>query len=320
MDFPRAVERRVEVTYRTAPAVRPHDDAKGLTPEVAGRVAWRSNGYLLWTGTPWAGNIGKATVRIHYSDGLPKPLVRSLRPPWHHWRAAPPPSPWTYDEKTRTDTAVFEDFEPKYGFDVEFGYKAVTVAGEIDLLVAALRGGADFGSGHYGLQRLALMIEGAKEGMAEADRTEKLMYVYGRYAESLDREVAVLESRARQVLGPLMSYGPAEGLYSADGFAVRALKALVAHHDKAGRKGEALAEAGRLDRLLSAAAGYWQARAEVNDKAAAEKNAKGDARAAENARRCAAESREKLQAVQAEQTALAAYLKGNGKPLAAGAK
>jgi hypothetical protein len=322
MDFPKGVERKVTVKYWVAPTVQPESFGdKNIPQDLRDKTAYRVTGYLLHTGSLWSGPIGRAVVRIHYSNAFPKTLVRGLNPPWRHYRdKSPVVSPWKYDEKARTDTLVLTDVKPTWQNDIEIGYKTSTIAEEIDAQVRALKDGVPFGP--YDVQRLAFQIEseGAK-AVPEADRRSKLLYVYDRLTADIESNLESarrrLESwqRMEKDSGPLVSYAEEHQLYAPDCLKQRALRALLDQHRSAGDAAKARAVAERYDKVLADAEAYWKSKAEKLEKVAVDPQPapKHNPHYRTNAQKQAAECREKLAAAQKERLALAPVLKGNGK-------
>jgi hypothetical protein len=162
--FPARREVQVKVSYWVKPSVRPA--LHGRSPEdLKAKLAHCLTGYVLRTGAAWAGGINKATVRIHYSDALPRGNVEYLYPPWPKTKAA---GAWQYDEKTAVGTLVLDDFEPSAQSDVQLVFKAHSAGEELGVLMGALRAGVlDI----YGRRYLdELLGKGAAAlGLAEAD-------------------------------------------------------------------------------------------------------------------------------------------------------
>jgi hypothetical protein len=318
MDFPKGVERKVTVKYWVAPTTQPNV-GENMPEDLRNKVASRVTGYLLHTGSLWSGPIGRAVVRIHYSDAFPKTLVRSLKPPWRNWKDKSPfVSPWKYDEKARTDTLVLTDVKPTWQNDVEITYKLVPVSAEIELLVKALKAGAPLGS--WEIERLAAMLEGDEgKQVAEADRRAKLICVYDRLTTGIEREVDETRQRTevlrRMMPEPFVSFPEEHQLYAVDCLNQRALRALIAHARQSGDAAKAREVAARYDKVLAAAAAYWKTKAEDMDKVAADTKPapKHNPNIRESAKKEAAECRVKLAAAQKERLALAPALKGNGK-------
>jgi hypothetical protein len=107
--------------------------------------------YTLQTGAAWAGTIGKAVIRIHYSDEVKKELTgidtiryatrtrgKRLRPR-RTVRAAARPDAWVYDPATQTDSLTLRDFEPTPGSDIGFCFRRCTPQREAEMLTALLR-------------------------------------------------------------------------------------------------------------------------------------------------------------------------------------
>lgn len=136
MTFPRGVEREVIVKYAVETGrVYPKLHIDKLPPNLKDLIWQRQSGYVLRTGTAWAGPIGRAVIRLHYNDECRKELVTALRPK----------KGWNYDTKTNTDTLTLNDFEPGGNefraaeeWDIRYEWRALTPAQEMDALYAAL--------------------------------------------------------------------------------------------------------------------------------------------------------------------------------------
>ena len=105
MTFEKNQERTVKVSYWVAMAKQPPGQMGRLMmlpQDVGDKVAVCNSGYVLRTGAAWQGNIGKATIRLHYGQQVKKSLMVSMTPK----------DGWTYDEKSDIDTLVGESFKP----------------------------------------------------------------------------------------------------------------------------------------------------------------------------------------------------------------
>ncbi|MFH1226314.1 MAG: hypothetical protein V1701_00245 [Planctomycetota bacterium] len=102
---------------------------KNLTPELKAKLWPYRSGYVLRTGADWAGNIGKAIIRLHYNDAVKKPLATLLS---HKDK-------WQYDEKTDIDTLTLIDFKPNRSSDIEYSYKLCTASEEAKILAEAIK-------------------------------------------------------------------------------------------------------------------------------------------------------------------------------------
>lgn len=320
MDFPRGVERKVTVRYWVAPTPSHFAPDPGYPAEIRAKLAILTTGYILHTGSLWSGPIGRAVVRIHYSDAFPRTLVRRLSPPWRNWRQKEaPPSPWTYDEKTRTDTLVFTDLKPTWQHDIEIDYKKITLAEEINLMVEVMKGGVT--PPPWEVESLATLVIENKAGLAAADRLAHGLYILGRITDGIEREI---ESARQGIdLGKLsrprvVGSGEDHSLFSADSLRQRALRTLIALYQESGDTSKALETAARYDRVLAAAGEFWASKAASFDRAAAEPPTKENSERREYAVRMATECRAQTVSLQKERQALAPLLAGNGKPTATG--
>ncbi len=137
MSFPRGAEREIVVKYAVETGrVFPQLHVDKLPPDLKDQIWQRQSGYVLRTGTAWAGNIGRAVIRLHYSEECRKELVTRLLPK----------KGWTYDTKTNTDTLILTEFEPggtrdfpaAEEWDIRYEWRTLTPAQELDTLYAAL--------------------------------------------------------------------------------------------------------------------------------------------------------------------------------------
>ncbi len=141
MKLAKGQERKVTVRYSVETEhVYAKLHIKNLPAELKDKVWQRSSGYVLRTGAGWAGNIGKAVIRIHYGDGCPKDLMVTLLPK----------AGWQYDPQAKTDTLTLTDFEPtdKVAMvdsqvvnesDISYTFRVVDPQTEGKLLLAALK-------------------------------------------------------------------------------------------------------------------------------------------------------------------------------------
>ncbi|GEM_PF-4815879 len=103
MTFEKNQERTVNVSYWVkTEASRTGLWQERLPDDLKAKVSTFESGYVLRTGAAWAGNIGKATINIHYSKDLKKSQMISTNPK----------NGWKYDAASDTDTLVAKDFEP----------------------------------------------------------------------------------------------------------------------------------------------------------------------------------------------------------------
>jgi hypothetical protein len=155
------------VMYSGGTGIRPKD----APPEVPDRTALHTSGYLLPTGSHWSGNIGKAVVRVHYSDGLKKPQLKWLRPPWPKTKGIG--AEWKYDAPAGVDTLALENFKPDWAADVEFAFKRASAEEEAALLTDLLK---QRKLDRWGREYLAGLLDPAS-GMqlSKADRQALLM-------------------------------------------------------------------------------------------------------------------------------------------------
>jgi len=316
MDFPRGVERKVTVRYWVAPTPNRFAPDASYPEEARAKMASLTTGYILHTGSLWSGPIGRAVVRIHYSDAFPRTFVRRLSPPWRNWRdKGPVQSPWKYDEKGRTDTLVLTDVKPTWQHDIEIDYKKVTLAEEIDLFVKTVKDGAALPP--FETERVAHMLEEDKAGLAEADRRARQVYVYERLTADIERELDQtrqrIEAVRRAMPVPLVSFGEEGSLYSTECLRQRALRTLIAHYRGSGDAAKARGVAARYDKVLAASEEYWTSKAAALDRLATEPAPQHNPKQRENAIQTAAECRQQGAALQKERQALAPLLKGNGK-------
>ena len=105
MTFDKGQERKVTVTYWVAVDKQPPGPLgrlMKLPQDVSDKIALCTSGYVLRTGAAWQGNIGKATIRLHYGQQVKKSMMVSMTPK----------DGWTYDQKSDIDTLVGENFKP----------------------------------------------------------------------------------------------------------------------------------------------------------------------------------------------------------------
>ena len=99
-----------------------------LPDEVKRRIGAYESGYVLRTGAGWHGNIGKAVLRLHYSDEVTKARLNFLGR-----------SSWAYDEQTNTATLTLVDFKPTEQSDVSYVFQVCPAAEQTRLLIEGLR-------------------------------------------------------------------------------------------------------------------------------------------------------------------------------------
>lgn len=172
MKFAPGQGRKVTVSYWVAPAIansvrrlttgggRATATSERVMPadnvpeEIRDKVGARESGYVLRTGSGWAGVIGKATIRLHYGQGLSKDTVAWLQPA----------KGWKYDQADSVDTLVLENLEPKAEDDISYGWLVGNSQNDKLLLMEALKAGklsppaqkdllAYLGWNHYAVKR-----------------------------------------------------------------------------------------------------------------------------------------------------------------------
>jgi hypothetical protein len=150
MKFAKGQEHKVRVTYwcKTEPVFDYFETL--MEKDLRSKLSRYWSGYVLRTGAAWEGNIGKATIRLHYGDQVKKALMTELEPAGN----------WKYDEQRNTATLVLEDFKPASGessnSDVRYQFKLVSQEEEAKLLLAALK---DKRLEPWGMQRLLQPVE-----------------------------------------------------------------------------------------------------------------------------------------------------------------
>lgn len=159
MEFAAGQERTVKVSYRVEMEhIFPHSEYADL-PDDLQRTIWPyRSGYVLRTGAGWKGNIGKAVIRIHYGDEVKKANVSRLLPDLG----------WAYDEKSRVDTLVLENFEPAGSEDGMFTWEAVkhdvvfefSLSGATEEVEQLRKAAKERRLGWFALEYLAAWIEG----------------------------------------------------------------------------------------------------------------------------------------------------------------
>src|ERR1039457_5943594 len=103
MTFDKGQERNVTVTYWVALDKQPPGSLgrlMALPQDGADKISVCTSGYVLRAGAAWQGNIGEATIRLHYGQQVKKSSMVSMTPK----------DGWTYDEKSDIDTLVGENF------------------------------------------------------------------------------------------------------------------------------------------------------------------------------------------------------------------
>ena len=139
MTFPAGRECCVEVEYWCPPRIDDRPLRGKATPEIRHKLAYCTYAYAVRTGREWAGNIGRGTFRVHWSDEVPKANLRAMFLP-RAVRNRPAPQ-WQYDLETNTDTLVYNDFDPDHDYDIAFTFKRVTPLEEVRILTMALKQG-----------------------------------------------------------------------------------------------------------------------------------------------------------------------------------
>lgn len=136
MEFAAKQERQVKVSYWVPTEhIYSHLEYESLPDDLKATVWPYETGYVLRTGVGWKGNIGKATIRLHYGEEVKKANTRDLRPDLG----------WTYDGKADVDTLVLKDFEPEgdwfdiCSYDVSFQFTMSGPRQEVDLLLKAAK-------------------------------------------------------------------------------------------------------------------------------------------------------------------------------------
>jgi hypothetical protein len=141
MTFAAEAEHTIRVSYwcetdvgrsflfsRTATGVEYRSVPEGVPPALRTRLGAYKSGYVLRTGAAWHGNIGKATIRLHYGEDLKRKNLTNLVPQ----------KGWVHDDKTNRSTLVLEDFKPNEGSDIRYEFRLVNAKEETDLLLSAL--------------------------------------------------------------------------------------------------------------------------------------------------------------------------------------
>ncbi|HJZ55763.1 MAG TPA: hypothetical protein VKE74_12415, partial [Gemmataceae bacterium] len=122
---------------------------QNLPTDLKPRLRPYSSGYVLRTGAGWHGNIGKATIRIHYGEVKKRGMLRMQ-----------PEQGWKYDTKRDQDVLVLTDFKPDPGelsrSDVQYEFRLVTDEQEAQLLLGAIRKKQ---LDPWGMERLLKLIE-----------------------------------------------------------------------------------------------------------------------------------------------------------------
>jgi hypothetical protein len=133
MKFAPGEEHKIKVIY-WCKVEHSYDYLMRKVPDdLKSKLLVHSSGYILRTGAGWQGNIGKATIRLHYGDDVKKPNILQINPE----------KGWTYDDKTNVDTLVLSDFKPESGefskSDIAYQFRLTTPAEEANLLFEALK-------------------------------------------------------------------------------------------------------------------------------------------------------------------------------------
>jgi hypothetical protein len=133
MKFAAGEEHKVRVTYWCKTEMAFDFFETKLPKDVRSEVCAYSSGYVLRTGAGWDGNIGKATIRLHYGDQVKKENVTIQQPE----------KGWKYDKKADVDELVLTDFKPEAGelstSDVVYRFKLHGPEEEAKVLFAALK-------------------------------------------------------------------------------------------------------------------------------------------------------------------------------------
>lgn len=129
MKFDPGQEHKVEVKYWVKPETGRELFMDDLPDELKPKIAMHSSGYVLRTGKDWAGKIGKATIRMHYSDAVTKGNLAGRSPE----------KGWSYDDKAKIDTLTLTDLEPDDSSDIHYSYYATSAKDRTNLLIDALK-------------------------------------------------------------------------------------------------------------------------------------------------------------------------------------
>lgn len=223
MTFPPGQEVVVKVSYwmktgRVFPQLY-HDH---LPEDLKAKLWPYESGYVIRTGAGWAGPIGKAVVRIHYSDAVAKPLTTLVAPK----------SGWRYDAKANADVLTLEKFEPNASSDVQYTFRLCDTRQEVALLTEALKAKRLH---PWSQQRLLDLVEkDASLGLSADERARQAIEVL------------------RWMVPPL---GPAvdQSKISRGAEAVvhKAYQRLLKHYRDCGRGDEALALATHFEKFLA---------------------------------------------------------------------
>ncbi len=139
MTFRKGQEYKVEVSYwvKTGRGFK-HLHEEKLPDDLKEKIWPYESGYVLRTGAGWAGKIGKATFRMHYSDEVKREYMYIND--WSEDKKTPlSDKGWKYDYKTNIDTLILEDFEPDHTSDISYQFKLCDLKEEAKLLTEALK-------------------------------------------------------------------------------------------------------------------------------------------------------------------------------------
>ncbi len=159
MTFDKGQERTVKVSYWVVVDKQPPGPLgrlMQLPKDVSDKIAVCTSGYVLRTGAAWRGNIGKATIRLHYGQQVKKSLIVDMSPK----------DGWTYDPKSDTDTLVGEDFKPVAGMFFGAGPREIKPGEQPTEAEKAIARGKDIGDIAYSFKlcddaQAAGVLEGA---------------------------------------------------------------------------------------------------------------------------------------------------------------
>jgi hypothetical protein len=128
MTFPKGKETQIKVSYAVKMSTMLPSYARAKTDLVGESLLFYNSGYVLRTGAGWAGNIGKAVIRLHYEAALKKQAVSNLNPK----------DGWQYDAAAHVDTLTLLDFKPTEKSDIAYTFKLFSDRDELAVLNKAL--------------------------------------------------------------------------------------------------------------------------------------------------------------------------------------
>lgn len=129
MKFEPGQEHKVEVKYWVKPEVQNTLYADELSADMKGTLCQMSSGYVLRTGRDWAGSIGKAVIRVHYSEAVTKKNLT--------FRGDK--KEWVYDPKTKTDTLTLKNLEPDDSSDIAYSYYSASPKERAETMIGMLK-------------------------------------------------------------------------------------------------------------------------------------------------------------------------------------